>query len=531
MKNRYIYITLLTILGLDPQQLQADEPSAMPSPSSVPRLVVSITIDQLRSDCLEAFRPLFGAGGFEKLMREGCLYTNAGYGFEPVDRSSAVAALMTGVSPYYNSIVGQRWLVRETLVPRYCVDDVRYEGLGTWERTSPEAIATSTLGDELKLATRGQAIVWSIAPFSDMAVLAAGHAADGALWIDRQRGQWCSSSYYMKQLPKWVTQYNERQAPAIGIDERVWQAVNPASSTYSILVQQGEQKPFKHRFKGDARYTEYTMSGLVNEDVTSMALSCLLSTGMGSDRLTDLLCLSYYVGAPSQQTASQSLMELQDSYQRLDQELARLIATLEKRLGKTNLMIVVTGTGYAAEEDTDYSQYRIPTGNFYMSRTANLLNMYFGALWGTGRYVETCFGNQIFLNHKLLEQRRVQLGDALQRAQEFMQQLSGVRNVYTSTQLFASQNAQLARIRGAFNTLRSGDIMVEVAPGWHILNEDTHDDQLQRAGYIQFPLMVYGASVEAQRIDKPVNIESVAPAIAKTIRIRAPNACKAEPLF
>jgi len=531
LKNRYLYITLLAILGLDTQCLMAEEQAPTPGPIGVPRLVVAITIDQLRSDCLEAFRPLFGAEGFERLMRDGLFYTNAGYDFEPVDRASAVASLFTGVSPYYNSIVGQRWLVRETLQPRYCVDDDRYEGLGTWERTSPDAIATSTLGDELKMASRGQAQVWSIAPYSDMAVLAAGHAADGALWIDRRSGLWCSSNYYMKQLPKWLNLFNDEQAPAVGIDDKTWQAVNPASGTFSLLVQQGEQKPFKHKFKGDRRYVEYTTSGLVNADVTNLATRCVLSTNMGQDRLPDLLCLTYYAGCPDQQTTSESLMELQDTYQRLDQELARLLSTLERRLGKANLLVVVTGTGYAVEEGADYPQYRIPTGTFYMSRTANLLNMYFGALWGTGRYVDTCFGNQIFLNQKLLEQRRVQLGDALQRAQEFMLQLSGVRNVYTSLQLFASQNDQLARTRAAFNTLRSGDIMIEVAPGWHLFNEDTQEDQLQRAGYIQFPLMVYGASIEPRRVEKPVTMQHLAPAIAKAIRIRAPNACKAEPLF
>ena len=42
-----------------------------------PRLVVNITIDQLRTDYLEAFAPLYGANGFKKLLAQGLVYENA----------------------------------------------------------------------------------------------------------------------------------------------------------------------------------------------------------------------------------------------------------------------------------------------------------------------------------------------------------------------------------------------------------------------------------------------------------------------
>jgi hypothetical protein len=296
-------------------------------------------------------------------------------------------------------------------------------------------------------------------------------------------------------------------------------------------MQTGPQKPFKHKFSGERKYKEYKASGLINTDVTNMALQCIASMGMGSDRVTDLLNLTYYAGNYDHRSVTECQIELQDTYVRLDREISRLIRETENRAGKGNVLFVLTSTGYSDEEDADYANYRVPSGTFYMSRTANLMNMYFGALWGQGKYVETFFRNQIFLNHQLLETKKISIAEATSRGQEFLALMSGVRNVYTSLQLFASQNDQLARTRAAFNTLRSGDIMIEVAPGWHLFNEDTQEDRLQRAGYIQFPLMVYGQEIEPQRIDKPVTMEHVAPTIAKVIRIRAPNACKAEPLF
>ena len=194
-------------------------------------------------------------------------------------------------------------------------------------------------------------------------------------------------------------------------------------------------------------------------------------------------------------------------------------------------MFVVTSTGYSDPEETDYTAYRIPTGTFYINRTASLLNMYFGALWGQGRYVEGCYGRQLFFNHQLLESKRISMTDATQRAQEFVAQMAGVRNVYTRQQLLGNYHAQIAKIRNSFNPQRNGDLLIEVAPGWHLQNEETGEDLLSQASAITFPILIYGNGLTAQRVQTPVTVDRIAPTVAKTIRIRAPNACASEPLF
>ena len=124
-----------------------------------PKLVITIAIDQLRTDYLEAFTPLYGDKGFRLLMNEGLVYTNASYSFANIDRASSIANISTGTTPYYNSIVGARWLDRETLRPVYCVEDGKYPGIQTNDKSSPQKLSTSTIGDELKVATAGKALV------------------------------------------------------------------------------------------------------------------------------------------------------------------------------------------------------------------------------------------------------------------------------------------------------------------------------------------------------------------------------------
>lgn len=515
MRNRYLYITLLAILGITPEMM------AQSNIQFAPRLVVSITIDQLRTDYMEAFAPLYGNDGFKRLMQQGMVFPNANYPFSPIDRASASASVVTGVTPYYHSIVSQKWLDRESLRPVYC----------TGTEGTPQQLLTSTLGDELKVSTGGNAKVYSIAPFDDAAILSAGHAADGAFWMSDEDGKWHTSSFYLSQLPNWLFSLNELRLSATEKDKLVWEPVIEQSGKYNYYQHTDNEKPFKHTLKGAERHSQLKTSGLINAYVTELAQQCVIQESLGFDRVTDFLAVGYYAGTFNHQAMSECQLELQDTYVRLDRELASLINDIERKVGAEHVLFVVTSTGYSDVESADYEKYRIPTGTFYMNRTANLLNMYFGAIWGQGKYVEAYFRNQIYLNHKLLETKKISIAEATSRAQEFLAMMSGVRNVYTSLQLITDNNEHLRKIRNGFNAEHSGDIVIETAPGWRLLNEDTQENELMRASYIPFPIIVYGAGMKAERITTPVTTDRIAPTIARAIRIRAPNACSAAPLF
>ena len=526
MRNKYLYITLLAILGFNSESWAQYVQS-----KGAPRLVVSITIDQLRSDYLEAFAPLYSDKGFKRLLDGGRVYANASYPFSPIDRASAIASIATGVTPYYNNITGKLWLNRKTLRPVFCVDDSAFPGLLTDDTSSAAALCTSTIGDELKVVTGGKAHVFSIAPYRDAAILAAGHAANAATWIDDIRGNWCSTSYYSSSLPAWIGAYNSMHPADSRTDNTTWEPCDMKVGNLSYFMYGNDSRSFKHRFSGPERYTLYKTSGLVNKDVTDMAQQCVYANGMGNDAVTDLLSLTYYAGTFDHRTVTECQTELEDTYVRLDNEIARLMDYLDEHIGKDRVLYVLTSTGYSDIESTDYQKYRIPSGVFQMDRTSNLLNMYLGAIWGQGIYIESTFGNQIFLNHKLLENKKVSITDATNRAQEILVMMSGVRNVYTSLQLITSQNQQLQKIRNGFSPEHSGDLFIEVAPGWQILDENGQQVELSRASFTPFPIIFYGNGIESERIQVPVTTDRIAPTIARCIRIRAPNACSSEPLF
>lgn len=496
----------------------------------VPRLVVSIMIDQLRSDYLEAFSPLYGERGFQRLMREGAVFTQAQYPYVHPDRSSAVASLYSGASPYEHGIIAERWLDRQTLQPVLSTDDAACQGLLTAEHASPSRLAVSTLTDELKVATDGRSLVYAIAPYRDAAVLSAGHAADGAFWINDQTGQWASSSYY-GDYPQWALYYDQSQSIKSRIGSLTWRPVNELVGNFNYFVSGGTRDPFAHRFSGDRRYRELKASACVNDEVNLFAEHCLHSTQLGADAITDFLALTYYAGNYDHGTTDRYPIELQDTYVRLDQQLGHLIDAVEQRVGQGRALFVVTSTGYADQENQDLSRYRIPSGTFSMSRAQLLLNMYLIAVYGQGQYVEATMGNQLYLNLKLIESRALNQAEVLERSADFLMQLSGVRDVYTTQRLAMGVGTPgLSQWRNAYNPRTSGDILIQVAPGWTLVNENTGEQTLSRESYMGFPLYFLGCGITAQTIKTPVTVDHVAPTVAQFMRIRAPNGCSVAPI-
>ncbi len=517
-------VALLSIVSVEAQ-----------STSNDPRIVVNILVDQLRTDYLEAFAPLYREGGFKRLMSEARYFSDAQVPFRGPDRASAAACLSTGAVPYDNGIPSLTWLSRETLQPVFCVDDNKYQGIQTFEKTSPCYLLTTSLSDELELATGHRASIYSIAAEREMAVLMAGHVANGAFWINDQTGDWCSSSYY-GEFPKWVT-VNDRITPlSKRIGKMTWEPTYDGglyTFHYFQGVVDGKSTDFKHEFSGDDRYRKFKNSALVNEETVEFAKLCLENTFMGRDYVPDFLHVALYAGNWDHQSVLRCPSEMQDTYVRLDQVLADLINSVESLAGKGNCLFVLSSTGYTDSDadDIDFAKHRIPSGSFSMQRASMLLNVYLSAIFGQAKYIDGTRDQQIYLNHKLIEQRQLNRNDVLARAEEFLSQMAGVRDVYTSSRLTMGAWVKgLDRVRSAWNISRSGDILIEVNPGWKIISENNTETVNQGEAYLSYPLFIMGPGVAPGRISTQVSTAAVAPTLARCLRIRAPNGSREAPL-
>lgn len=521
--NRFLtsLIVVLAAANLNAQQM-----------SELPKLVVGITVDQLRSDYLHYLYNAFGEAGFRRLMREGAFYEHVDFDFEHPDQASAMATIFTGAYPYYNGIIASSIFNPSNLRTESAFHDPAFMGNFTTQTVSPNRILCSTLTDELKVASNGLSQIFSIAPNMEQALIGGGHAANGAFWIDNVNGKWASTTYY-KDIPWYVERYNRTEALDNHIEEKEWTPMLPVSA-YKFIPYMSNDWSFKHNFsrvKKD-RYRHFKTSALVNDEINKMVQLFLKNAAIGKKDNPDFLSITYHGGRYMDGSDQEYSLETQDTYLRLDQNIGALLDMIEKTVGLNNTFIFLTSSGNFDSELKNPSLFKIPTGAFHPKRCTALLNTYLMALYGQENWVTGYHNQQIYLNRKLIEDKKIDLEEIQVKAAEFVIQFAGIQDVVTSHQLLhGNWNRQINKYRNAFHRKLSGDLILAVQPGWEIVYDDiNYKDLTVRKDGIPAPLILFGPQIKSERISRVIDATEIAPTVSRILRIRSPNACNALPL-
>ncbi|MBQ8270735.1 MAG: alkaline phosphatase family protein [Bacteroidaceae bacterium] len=481
-----------------------------------PKLLVTITIDQLRSDYMYEFEDLYTPDGFKRLLSGGKVYPNSYYAFENIDRASAAATLATGTNPYTHGIVGERWLDHSSLRIVNCTDDKKQTGLYTNDRVSPTRLKAITLSDEMKRATRGKSQIKVISPYCDIAVMQGGHDANEVLWKNDDTGYWCSSSYY-GQFPAWANQINKT---VVGRSSN-WEPIFP-TELYNNFGEEAPKK-FNYTFNGKNDIRSYKTSACINDEVNELAIACLRSGDLGMDNITDMLAITYYAGNFNNVSMEDRPIEIQDIYTRLDKNIADLLKELDRRIGMENIIISLSSTGYVVEDDSNDEKYRLPSGTIHMDRIKALLNVYLSAIFGKDEYIDGFFNAEIYLNKKKMEQLQQNKTDLVTHAVEFLKSVDGIEDVFTIYRLGGMLSPELQYVKNGYNAKCSGDIWLRLMPGWKMAKDIVSATNLVRRSPATFPMIIYGQGIEHKVIDDftPANI--MTPELANLLHIRRPN--------
>ena len=494
-----------------------------------PKLVVGIVIDQLRGDYLNQFYDMFGEGGFKRLMREGAYYQDMKFDFPKVDQASAIATLYTGATPWYHGIVGTHRFDRDKKKGVPSLLDGAYMGNFSDETVSPRNLLVSTLTDELKIATDGFGSIYSFAPDYDEALISAGHAGDGAFWIDNKNRKWATSTFYTG-IPSYFDNVNAKNTVYDRLESTTWTPLNtPAFYKYIPFLQ--KDFGFNYSFKKSKNnINSFKSSALVNEEVNRLALTFFDHDTFGKRTFPDFLSLTFYAGAFKNKERNNHVVEMQDLYLRLDKQLEQLFNRIDASVGMKNALIFVASTGYYVEDEQTPEKLNIPTGSFFVNRATALLNMYLMSAFGQGNWVTGYYNHEIFLNKKLIEEKQLDAGQFEHKAADFLIQMSGVQDVITANSLIHNrENNEVQSYRNGFHRKLSGELLIELQPGWQESNEDSKIQQPKESkSAILAPLFFYGNGIKPIRIHRQVKATEVAPTVAYFLRIRAPSACSDE---
>ncbi|MDE6423878.1 MAG: alkaline phosphatase family protein [Muribaculaceae bacterium] len=498
-----------------------------------PKLVVGIVVDQLRTDYIEYLQNLFGEKGFKKLMKEGAFLRNVDYKVASLDKASGTAMVYTGAYPRQTGVAAATVYDPEVrrMVP--ALQDPKTIGNFTDETLSPTALRLSTISDEIAIDGVGIGAVYSIAPDAQQSIIMAGHAGTSAFWINDNTGRWATTTYY-RETPKPVTQRNYDQPLSSRLDTMQWRPALPISR-YPGLPAQKRMYDFKHTFSMADRnvYRQYASSPLVNTEVTDVAISYLkdLKTGQKSDAI-DMLNIAYTAAPFKSVKDGDFRLELEDSYIRLDGQLSRLFDAIDKYVGLDHTFVYVTSTGYYDDAVVDDPKYRIPTGEFSVKRALSLLNSYLTAKYGNGSYVDTYSRGHIYLDHKEIESKQLNLTEVAQEARDFLVRMSGVSDAYTMADIMSSALPGMEALRLGTDPKTGGDVVLDFNSGWRV-NDDTrfpNEVQVVRSSMVLSPAFFMGSGVKPQTISTPVDATAIAPTVTQTLRIRAPSGAVSKPI-
>ncbi|MEN9497854.1 MAG: hypothetical protein RL750_753, partial [Bacteroidota bacterium] len=324
-----------------------------------PKLVVGIILDQMRWDYLYRYHDRYATdGGFKRLLNQGASCENTFIPYTPTVTACGHASVYTGSVPSINGITGNAWWDQDKQATVYCTDDKSVRTVGS-ENTSgmmsPRNLLTTTIGDELRMATQFKAKVVGVALKDRGAILPAGHSANAAYWYDNKTGNWVTSTYYRNELPEWVKQYNAQKRPD-AFYKLGWQTMYPATTYTASTV---DEKPYENPLFGTK--LPYDLNSFIGKDYSKIlttphgntltfefAKKALIADSLGKDGITDLLAVSFsspdYIG----HSFGPNSVEAEDGFLRIDRELGEFLRFLDKEVGANQYTIFLSADHGAA---------------------------------------------------------------------------------------------------------------------------------------------------------------------------------------
>ncbi len=514
---------------------------------SKPKLVVGIIVDQMRYDYLTRFYDHFGKDGFKRLVEEGFNCKNNHFNYAPTSTGPGHTSVYTGASPSVHGIIGNDWYDKELDADVYCASDDSYTSVGTTSnagKMSPHRMTVTTITDELRLNNQMRGKTIAIALKDRGAVLPGGHTANAAYWFHgADEGKWITSSYYMNQLPKWVLDFNSsgkaqsyKKAWNTLKDIKEYKESGTDNNAYEGLFE-GETSPtFPHSTTALLNKTQdfdiIKATPFGNSLTTDFAIEALQQEALGKDEITDFLAVSFsstdYVG----HMYGVSSKEVQDTYLRLDEDLARLFKALDKNVGEGEYTLFLTADHAAIEVPSYLKDQKIPAGYIDNASNSKRLAEFLKYTYGTEDIVKNYSNYQLFLDHKIVKNLDLNLADVQREiAQEFLG-YDAIDRVYTASQMWNNEYTKGIPyiLQNGYNQKRSGDVLVVLKPGFISYNNTGSTHGSPQIYDTHAPLLFYGMGIKPGSTVNRTEIPDIAPTISALLGISFPSGTSGKPI-
>jgi len=554
-----VFVILLCIMAT--VQTHAQNPS-----KGFPRLVLQITVDQLRGDMPASVYDRLGEGGFRYLYENGIVYENAHHRHANTETVVGHATLATGADPADHGMVGNIWFDRELGRVVYNIEDDRYSLVGEGgavdkdlemdptqklagtDGRSPATLLSTTFSDELALSTNGKAKIFGVSVKDRGAVTMAGHAGK-AFWFSKSNGEFVTSTYYYDAYPDWVNEWNREGLPQAYANTDWDLMYDPSTYTYGDF----DDMPWETNFPGygivfphpfgnaDSKYftTLLTLSPAGDELTLAFAKELVIQEDLGQDEVPDYLSISFsstdYVG----HMFGPSSLESEDNLLRLDQTLSELLDFVDQQVGLAQTLIVLSSDHGAAEVPPQLNGFGIDAQYFEpdsldRDRAIETLKARYGI---AGELISGFNHPYVYLNREVLQKHQLDADEVSRAIAQELMKFNGVAYAVPSIDLVEGKmpNTRLYRqILRNFNPKRSGDIYLVLEPHWIVNDFDgltvasTHGSPWRYDTFV--PVIFAGNGLAAQRVFREVQTVDIALTLSNYLKIKAPSGATGAPL-
>ena len=510
---------------------------------SRPKLVVGIVVDQMRWDYIYRYYNEYkSTGGFKKFLGEGFTCDNTFIPYAPTVTAAGHACVYTGSVPSLNGIAGNSWYDRQQNKEVYCADDTsaRTVGSATVEtgRMSPRNMFTTTITDELRLATNFKSKVIGIAIKDRGAILPAGHSANAAYWYDSKTGNFVTSSYYMNALPAWVNNFNNRKITD-SLYKLNWNLSLP-KETY-LNYSTADEEPYEGKpFGTDQTKFPYNLSKFAGTDYSKiavtpqgntltleMAKAALLGENLGKTDATDFLAISFsspdYIG----HTFGPNSWEQMDDFLKLDEVLGNLFSFLDEQVGKDQYTVFLTADHGVAHNTAFMQQHKLPAGLFNTQTLINDMNVALKANFKADNIILGIDNLQVYLNTQLITDKNMDKDNIKAWIVDYLTKNDAVSQAFDeqSIRSLAINEKQKEMFANGYNQKRSGDIVIVLKSGYMEGSGVGTTHGLWNPYDSHIPLLWYGWGIQHGKTNHETYMTDISATLAALLHIQMPSGC------
>jgi predicted AlkP superfamily pyrophosphatase or phosphodiesterase len=514
-----------------------------------PKLVVGIVVDQMRWDYLFRYYDRYQSNGFKRLLNDGFTCDNTQVDYIPTVTAAGHSCIYTGSVPALTGIAGNDFIVQATGKSMYCTQDTSVRTVGSTSTAglmSPRNLLTNTVTDELRLATNFRSKVIGIALKDRGGILPAGHTANAAYWLDDKTGNWITSTYYMNDLPQWVKDFNDQKLAETYL-KNDWNALYPLDTYLQSAPDNSDR--YEGKFKGmDAPTLPVKTSGMYkgnlglirstpsgNTLTLDLAVAAINNEQMGANpnHVTDFLALSLsstdYIGHQFGVNA----VEIEDTYLRLDRELATFLTFLDAKLGKGNYTVFLTADHGAAHNPTFLTDHNIPAGVWDDGAAQKDLNKDLQDKFKVDSLVLSLTNYQVNFNYRILNYAQLDEEAIKKECIRFLEKQPAVAFAVDMKKVQSTTIPEELRYRiiNGYSLEHSGVVQIILKPGWYSGRSTTGTTHGTWNPYdTHIPLVFMGWGVQHGHLNRETHMTDIAPTVAALLHIQAPNGSIGKPI-